>query len=152
MTIRLDCWYQREVNVVGAGNCRLSSSATSGIRVLTARNLVIYVPMECRKQNGLKIVYKEKMLLCKQAEKGVQLQAEQSDWLANTDEEIDEQELEAHYSYMAKIQEVPNADSSTDAEPLEQDDQNDVECDDERVALANLKLDVDENKKIPKAI
>ncbi|GJV90659.1 hypothetical protein Tco_1538472 [Tanacetum coccineum] len=77
------------------------------------------------------------MLLCKQAEKGVQLQAEQSDWLADTDEEIDEQELKAHYSYMAKIQE---------------NDQNAVECDDERVALANLianlKLDVDENKKI----
>ncbi|GJY98251.1 hypothetical protein Tco_0515161 [Tanacetum coccineum] len=64
--------------------------------------------------------HKEKMLLCKQAEKGVQLQAEQSDWLADTDEEIDEQELEAHYSYMAKIQEVPNADSGTDADPLEQ--------------------------------
>nr|GFB75149.1 hypothetical protein [Tanacetum cinerariifolium] len=29
-----------------------------------------------------------------------------------------------------------------------QNDQNDVESDDERVALANLKLDVDENKKI----
>ncbi|GJW12305.1 hypothetical protein Tco_1578132 [Tanacetum coccineum] len=58
--------------------------------------------------------HKDKMLLCKQAEKGVQLQAEQSDWLADTDEEIDEQELEAHYSYMAKIQEVPNADSGTD--------------------------------------
>nr|GFC07586.1 hypothetical protein [Tanacetum cinerariifolium] len=26
--------------------------------------------------------HKEKMLLCKQAKKGVQLQAEQSDWLA----------------------------------------------------------------------
>ncbi|GKC42166.1 hypothetical protein Tco_1059888, partial [Tanacetum coccineum] len=101
--------------------------------------------------------------------------------------------------------EVPNADSGTDAEPLEhvqydtddnvfandiqyfeqsesisntcavetgdsnslpdspdmcdndiQDDQNDVECDDERVALANLianlKLDVDENKKIQKKL
>ncbi|GJS49455.1 retrovirus-related pol polyprotein from transposon TNT 1-94 [Tanacetum coccineum] len=32
--------------------------------------------------------------------------AEQADWLADTDEEIDEQELEAHYSFMAKIQEV----------------------------------------------
>ncbi|GJV57051.1 hypothetical protein Tco_1458056 [Tanacetum coccineum] len=57
---------------------------------------------------------------------------------------------------MAKIQEVPNADSGTNAEPLEQDDQNDVECDDERVALANLianlKLDVDENKKIQKKL
>ncbi|GKF68164.1 hypothetical protein Tco_0197843, partial [Tanacetum coccineum] len=82
-----------------------------------------------------------KMLLCKQAEKGVQLQAEQSDWLVDTDEEIDEQELEAHYSYMAKIQD---------------DDQNDVECNDERVVLANLianlKLDVDENKKIQKQL
>ncbi|GKB24448.1 hypothetical protein Tco_0863849 [Tanacetum coccineum] len=47
--------------------------------------------------------HKEKMLLCKQAEKGVQLQVEQSDWLADMDEEIDEQELEAHYSYIAKI-------------------------------------------------
>ncbi|GKG35797.1 hypothetical protein Tco_0440951, partial [Tanacetum coccineum] len=59
-------------------------------------------------------------LLCKQAEKGVQLQEEQSDWLADTDEEIDEQELEAHYNYMVKIQEVPNADSGTNVEPLEQ--------------------------------
>nr|GFC49918.1 hypothetical protein [Tanacetum cinerariifolium] len=30
--------------------------------------------------------HKEKMLLCKQAEKGVPLQAEQYDWLADTDE------------------------------------------------------------------
>ncbi|GKF44103.1 retrovirus-related pol polyprotein from transposon TNT 1-94, partial [Tanacetum coccineum] len=64
---------------------------------------------ECRKPKQVKdsTYHKEKMLLCKQAEKGVQLQAEQSDWLADTDEEIDEQE-------------VPNADSGTDAEPLEQ--------------------------------
>ncbi|GKF32864.1 hypothetical protein Tco_0102662, partial [Tanacetum coccineum] len=40
--------------------------------------------------------------------------------LADTDDEIDEQELEAHYSYMAKIQKVPNANSGTDSEPLEQ--------------------------------
>ncbi|GJU45004.1 retrovirus-related pol polyprotein from transposon TNT 1-94 [Tanacetum coccineum] len=64
--------------------------------------------------------HKEKMLLCKQAKKGVSLQAEQSDWLADTDEEIDEQELEAHYSFMAKIQEVPTAGSGTDTKPLEQ--------------------------------
>nr|GEV18066.1 putative reverse transcriptase domain-containing protein [Tanacetum cinerariifolium] len=149
--------------------------------------------------------HKEKMLLCKQAEKGVPLQAEQYDWLEDTNEEIDEQELEAHYSYMAKIQEVPTADSGTDSEPLEQvqndtgynvfsndlqhskqseyvsntclvetddsnvipdlpnmcaddiqNDQNDVESDDERVALANLianlKLNVDENKKIERQL
>nr|GEU72524.1 putative ribonuclease H-like domain-containing protein [Tanacetum cinerariifolium] len=81
--------------------------------------------------------HKEKMLLCKQTEKGVPLQAEQYDWLADTDEEIDEQELKVHYSYMAKIQE---------------NDQNDVESDDDRVALANLKLNVDVNKKIQKQL
>nr|GEY32605.1 hypothetical protein [Tanacetum cinerariifolium] len=39
---------------------------------------------------------------------------------ANTDEEVDEQEWEAYYSYMAKIQKVPTADSGTDSEPVEQ--------------------------------
>ncbi|GJY70667.1 hypothetical protein Tco_0474370 [Tanacetum coccineum] len=80
----------------------------------------------------------------------------QADWLEDTDEEIDEQELEAHYNYMAKIQEVPTADSGTDSEPFEKTDQNVEECDDERVALAtlivNLKLTIDENKKIRKKL
>nr|GEW07685.1 copia protein [Tanacetum cinerariifolium] len=100
--------------------------------------------------------HKEKMLLCKQAKQGVLLQDEQYDWLADIDKEIDEQELEAHYSYMSKIQEVPTADTGTDSEPVEQNEQNDVESDDERVTLANLidnlKLDVDENKKIQKQL
>ncbi|GKB01211.1 hypothetical protein Tco_0829255 [Tanacetum coccineum] len=85
---------------------------------------------------------------------------EQADWLEDTDEEIDEQELEAHYSYMAKIQEVSPEESSSTGQPLEQDDsnvthdsdssnictndnqvdQNVVECVDERDALANLTL------------
>nr|GEY63216.1 Gag-Pol polyprotein [Tanacetum cinerariifolium] len=46
-------------------------------------------------------------------------QTEQAYWLEDTDEEIDKQELEAHYSYMAKIQEVPTADLGTHTEPLE---------------------------------
>nr|GEX56909.1 retrovirus-related Pol polyprotein from transposon TNT 1-94 [Tanacetum cinerariifolium] len=100
--------------------------------------------------------HKEKMLLYKQAEQGVPLQAEQYDWLAYTDEEVDEQELEAHYSYMSKIQEVPTADSGTNLEPVEQNDQNDVKSNIEHVALANLidnlKLNVDENKKIQKQL
>ncbi|GKC28589.1 hypothetical protein Tco_1035883 [Tanacetum coccineum] len=53
------------------------------------------------------------------AEQGVPLQAEQADWLANTNEEIDEQELEAHYSFMAKIQEVLPGESSSTEQPLE---------------------------------
>ncbi|GKF58060.1 hypothetical protein Tco_0171597 [Tanacetum coccineum] len=62
----------------------------------------------------------EKIMMCKQAEQGVPLQAEQADWLEDTDEEIDEQELEAHYSFMAKIQEVLPKESSTTEQPLEQ--------------------------------
>ncbi|GJR63229.1 hypothetical protein Tco_1505391 [Tanacetum coccineum] len=50
--------------------------------------------------------YKGKMLLCKQEEAGVQLNAEQADWKDDTDDESEEQELEAHYMYMAQIQEV----------------------------------------------
>nr|GEV00885.1 hypothetical protein [Tanacetum cinerariifolium] len=38
---------------------------------------------------------------------------------SQTDKEIDEHELEAHYSYTVKIQEVYTADSGTDSEPLE---------------------------------
>nr|GEX39615.1 hypothetical protein [Tanacetum cinerariifolium] len=102
------------------------------------------------------VYHKEKMLLYKQAEQGVPLQAEQYDWLEDTDEKVDEQELEAHYSYMAKIREVPTADSGTDSKPVERNDHNDIESDDERVAfanlIANLKLDVDENKKIQKQL
>ncbi|GJY84892.1 hypothetical protein Tco_0498918 [Tanacetum coccineum] len=36
------------------------------------------------------------------------------------DEDIDEHELEAHYRFMEKIQEVPTADSGTNIDPLEQ--------------------------------
>ncbi|GJZ17841.1 integrase, catalytic region, zinc finger, CCHC-type containing protein [Tanacetum coccineum] len=127
-----------------------------------------YFAKECRKPKRVKdsTYHKKKMLLCKQAEKGVQLQAEQSDWLADTNEEIDKQELEAHYNYMEKIREhseqpesisntcvVETGDSNVILDSSDmcdndiQNDQNAKECDDERVALANLianlKLDVD---------
>nr|GEU38763.1 hypothetical protein [Tanacetum cinerariifolium] len=116
-----------------------------------------YYTRNAGSQKGLKTTYhKEKMLLCKEAEKGVHLQVEQSDWQADMDEEIDEQELEAYYSYMEKIHEVPTTNSRTDSEPLEQNDQNVIEGDDELVALANLianlKINVDENKKIQKQL
>ncbi|GJW26694.1 hypothetical protein Tco_0040505 [Tanacetum coccineum] len=78
--------------------------------------------------------HKEKMMMCKQAEQGVPLQAEQADWLEDTDEEIDEQELEAHYSYMAKIQEVSPEETSSTSQPLEQ-----VQNHDENDVFANMR-------------
>nr|GEU97712.1 Gag-pre-integrase domain, Gag-polypeptide of LTR copia-type [Tanacetum cinerariifolium] len=69
---------------------------------------------ECRKPKRVKdyTYHKENILLCKQAEKGVPLQAEQADWLEDTNEEINEQELEVHYSYMEKIQERQHSEQS----------------------------------------
>ncbi|GJR59544.1 retrovirus-related pol polyprotein from transposon TNT 1-94 [Tanacetum coccineum] len=106
------------------------------------------------------------MLLCKQAEYrwSSTFKQRQSDWLADTDEEINEQELEAHYIYMAKIQEVEKGWISNVILTHGMCD-NDisgmtkmiVRSDDERLfALANLitnlKLDVDENKNIQKQL
>nr|GFA46479.1 hypothetical protein [Tanacetum cinerariifolium] len=73
--------------------------------------------------------HREKMLLCKQEEAGIQLNAEQVDWRDDTDDdELEDQELEAHYMYMAQLQEVsPDAIDSGpifDTEP-EQKVQND---------------------------
>nr|GFB12641.1 hypothetical protein [Tanacetum cinerariifolium] len=198
---------QRTVNVAGIRE-KVGSLVVqkSGIQCFNCKEYG-HFSKEYRKPKRIKdsAYNKEKMLMCKQAEQGVPLQAEQYDWLADMDEEVYEQEFEAHYSYMAKIQEVPIADSSTDFEPVEQvqndagynvfanvlqhskqsesvsntclvetndsnvipdspdmceddiqNEQNDVESDDEHVALANLivnlKLDVNENKKIQKQL
>nr|GEX43302.1 hypothetical protein [Tanacetum cinerariifolium] len=58
---------------------------------------------------------------------------EQADWRDDTDDESKDQELEAHYMYMAQIQEVsPDAAASGpifDAEPLQKIDQNDGDND-----------------------
>nr|GEV92553.1 Gag-Pol polyprotein [Tanacetum cinerariifolium] len=56
-------------------------------------------------------------------EAGIQLNAEQVDWRDDTDDESEDQELEAHYMYMAQIQEVsPDANDSGpifDTEPMQ---------------------------------
>ncbi|GJU20043.1 hypothetical protein Tco_1153385 [Tanacetum coccineum] len=91
--------------------------------------------------------HKEKIMLCKREEKGIPLSAQQGDWLNDTDEESDKQELEAHYMYMAKIQEVLTADSGPtfDVEPLEQES-NDIRdrC---RSALHDQEIKLEKYKK-----
>nr|GEZ70009.1 hypothetical protein [Tanacetum cinerariifolium] len=61
--------------------------------------------------------HKEKMLLCKQEKVGFQLNAEQADWRDDTDNEPEDQELEAHYMYMIQIQEV-NPDAADNSGPI----------------------------------
>ncbi|GKF23766.1 integrase, catalytic region, zinc finger, CCHC-type containing protein, partial [Tanacetum coccineum] len=121
-------------------NLRTSSNSRNKTEDTTPRKLQCFnckgfghYAKECKKPKRVKdySYHKEKMMMCKQAEQGVPLQA---DWLEDTDEEIDEPES-INDTYV---------------------DQNAVECVDERAALANLianlKLDVDENKKIQKQL
>nr|GEV67732.1 retrovirus-related Pol polyprotein from transposon TNT 1-94 [Tanacetum cinerariifolium] len=63
---------------------------------------------ECQKPKRAKdtAYHKEKILLCKQEEARIQLSVEQVDWRDDTDNKPKDQELEAHYLYKAKIQEV----------------------------------------------
>nr|GFD24646.1 hypothetical protein [Tanacetum cinerariifolium] len=113
---------QRIVNVAGTRE-KVGSPVVqkSGIQCCNCKEYRHFAK-ECENPKRVKdsAYHKEKMLLCKQVEQGVPLQAEQYDWLADTDDKVDEQELEVHYSYMAKIQEVPNANLDTDSEPVEQ--------------------------------
>nr|GEY03692.1 hypothetical protein [Tanacetum cinerariifolium] len=84
-----------------------------------------HVARECQKPKRVKdgAYHREKMLLCKQKEAGIQLNAAQADWRDDTDDESEDQELEAHYMYMAQIQEVSldTVDSGPifDTEPLQ---------------------------------
>nr|GFD07956.1 hypothetical protein [Tanacetum cinerariifolium] len=67
-----------------------------------------HVARECQKPKRAKdaAYHRENMMLCKQEEARILLNAEQADWKDDTDDESEDQELEAHYMYMAKIQEV----------------------------------------------
>nr|GEZ71868.1 hypothetical protein [Tanacetum cinerariifolium] len=117
------------------------------------------------------------MLLYTQEEAGIQLNVKQPDWRDDTDDdELEDQELEAHYMYMAQLQEVSpdaadsgpifndaplqkvsnddhyNVFSMESEHPEEEIDQNDDDNDlaNERELLASLiqklKCGIDENK------
>ncbi|GKB15498.1 uncharacterized mitochondrial protein-like protein [Tanacetum coccineum] len=99
---------QRAVNVAGAKeNVGTPVMQKSGIQCYNCKEYG-HVSRECQKPKRVKdaTYHKEKMLLCKQEKAGVQLNVEQADWKDDTDDESENQELEAHYMYMAQIQEV----------------------------------------------
>nr|GEV41982.1 Gag-Pol polyprotein [Tanacetum cinerariifolium] len=100
-----------------------------------------HVARKCQKPKRAKdaAYHREKMLLCKQEEAGIQLNVEQADWRDDTDDESEDQELKAHYMYMAQIQEVTpdyvdNSVPIFDTEPLQKVQNNDnynvfaIEC------------------------
>nr|GFB47742.1 hypothetical protein [Tanacetum cinerariifolium] len=98
---------------------------------MKVKGVVLLLGLELKREKDA-AYHREKMLLCKLEEAGIQLNAEQADWRDDTDDESDDQELEAHYMYMAKLQQVsPDVDDSGpifDKEP-EQKVQNDDHCD-----------------------
>nr|GEV91109.1 hypothetical protein [Tanacetum cinerariifolium] len=113
---------------------------------------------ECKKPKRVKdyTYHKEKMLLYKQDENGVSPQAEQEvlPVESRSDAELLEKvQYDAKYNVFANERqhsEQPNSSNMYDND--NQADQNAKEYDDERVVLSNLKLDIDENKKIQKQL
>nr|GFA20702.1 hypothetical protein [Tanacetum cinerariifolium] len=116
---------QRTVNVAGARE-KVGSPVVqhTGIWCFNCREFGHFVK-ECRKPKRVKdsAYHKEKMLLCKQVEQ------EQSEAVSNT-----------------CLVETDDSNVTPDSPDMYEDDiqneQNDVESDDEHVALANLKLDL----------
>nr|GEU71091.1 hypothetical protein [Tanacetum cinerariifolium] len=174
---------QRTITVVGARETVVSQVVQqTGIQCFNCKEFG-HFDKECRKLKMVKdsTYHKENMLLCKQAEKGVPLQAEQADWLEDTDEEIDSEtdtkplekvQNDAKYNVFANVRQHSKQPESTSNTCLVENDDSNVTPDspdmcenniqtnqnakDERSVLvnliANLKLDVDENKKIQKQL
>nr|GEZ21611.1 putative ribonuclease H-like domain-containing protein [Tanacetum cinerariifolium] len=168
---------QRTVNVVGAReNVGNPIVQQSGIQCFNCKEYGHFAK-ECRKPKRVKdsAYHKEKMLLCKQDEQGVPLQEVSTADSGTDSEPVEQVQNDARYNVFAndlqhfeQSESVSNTclvetddcnvnpDSPDMCEDDIQNDQNDVESDDERVALANLianlKLDVDENKKIQKQL
>nr|GFB06823.1 hypothetical protein [Tanacetum cinerariifolium] len=82
--------------------------------------------------------HREKILLCKQEEAGIQLNAEQADRRDDTDDdELEDQELEAHY-----IAHPEQSKSVHDTYPIEQDAQNVII---DSLDTSNERIEIDQN-------
>nr|GEU71904.1 hypothetical protein [Tanacetum cinerariifolium] len=142
---------QRIVNVAGASETIGTTMVQkSGIQCYNGKEFR-HVERECQKPKRPKdaAYHKEKMLLCKQEEAGSQLNAEKANWRDDTDDEPEDQELEAHY-----IEHPGQSKSVNDTYSIEQDEHNviidslDMSYDREHIdqnddddALANEQLD-----------
>nr|GFC81113.1 hypothetical protein [Tanacetum cinerariifolium] len=89
--LQLQPEWQRTGNVTGARETIGSSMVQkSGIECYNCKEYR-HVARECQKPKRAKdaAYYMEKMLLCKQEEAGIQLNADQADWKDDTDDESD---------------------------------------------------------------
>nr|GEV76068.1 hypothetical protein [Tanacetum cinerariifolium] len=119
-------------NVAGAKeNVGSSVVQKSGIQCYNCKEFG-HVATECQKPKRAKdaAYHREKMLLCKQEEAGIQLNAKQADWRDDTDDdELEDQELEVsnddHYNVFAMESTHPDQSKSVhDTYPIKQDAQN----------------------------
>nr|GEV53438.1 retrovirus-related Pol polyprotein from transposon TNT 1-94 [Tanacetum cinerariifolium] len=160
---------QRTVNVAGAReNVGSLVVQQSGIQCFNCKEFRHFAK-ECRNPKRVKdsAYHKEKMLLCKPTEKGVPLQEVLTADTCNDSEPLEHVQNDTGYNVFANdlqhseqfesvsntcLVETDDSNFFPDCDDDIHNDQNDVESDDERVVLANLianlKLDVDENKKI----
>ncbi|GJT88776.1 hypothetical protein Tco_1070493 [Tanacetum coccineum] len=111
-----------------------------------------HVARECQKPKQAKdaAYHKEKMLLCKKEEAGIQLSDGQADWRDETDDEPDNPKLEAHYMYMEQGDTnitIDLLDMSTNGETVDHDD-NDLarECELLASLIEKLKCEIDDSK------
>ncbi|GJW86128.1 hypothetical protein Tco_0161468 [Tanacetum coccineum] len=100
--------------------------------------------------------HKEKMLLFKQEEAGVQLNAKQADWKDDTDNESDDQGLEAHYIVQIDDDQykcdknitIDSLDMSNNEQTVDQDDDDDLAKERDLLAslIEKLKCEIDDSK------
>nr|GEZ75761.1 hypothetical protein [Tanacetum cinerariifolium] len=145
---------QRTVNVVGAReNVGSRIVQQTGIQYVNCKEFGHFAK-ECRKPKRVKdsTYHKEKMLMCKQAEQGVQYKDEY-----NVFPNVNQHCKQSKSTSNTCLVEKDDSDVTPDSlDMCGNDIQTDQNVEDERVALANLienlKLDVDKNKKIQKQL